>query len=41
MPSTTKNDLLHDGDVDTKKVAQEIHLALAAGKATIKVSSQY
>ena len=39
MLSTTKDDPLYATDVDTKKVAQEIHLALATGKTTIKVSS--
>ena len=31
---------LSNAEIDTKKVAQELHLALAAGKSTIKVCTK-
>ena len=40
-PSSLKDNQKLDGEydheIDTKKVAQDVHLALATGKATIKV----
>ena len=37
IKSDIKKDNLKNADIDTKQVAQELHLALAAGKSTIKV----
>ena len=36
MKSKT-NENIFNLEIDTKKIAQELHLALAAGKSTIKV----
>ena len=35
-----KDENLNNAAIDTKQVAQELHLALAAGKSTIKVRTK-
>ena len=36
----SKDENLSNAEIDTKQVAQELHLALAAGKSTIKVRTK-